>query len=53
MNKLEQTWPLPGGGSITITVVSAEPFTMQVWHEDLPAVARDLDNLRIHLGGDL
>jgi hypothetical protein len=52
-NQLNQTWMLPAGGYIRLVIETEEPLTEVVWKTDLPRLIVAIEELRIHLGGDL
>jgi hypothetical protein len=52
-NNLTQGWALPGGGEIHLQINATAPFPQQVWNEDLPKLIEAIEELRLHLGGDM
>lgn len=51
-NELHQNWEFDGG-AIRISVNSDKPFPAAVWNEDLPDLVKQVEILRLHLGGEM
>jgi hypothetical protein len=51
-NELHQNWE-QDGLAIRLSIHCDKPFPAAVWNEDLPDLVKQIEILRLHLGGDM